>query len=257
MDAAASISHDRGGKETPMNEPEAAAAETLDELRAELAAAEAVMAKQEARQLIGETVWKRKDSPIMVSSDVHIPPGSSLTIEPGVLVLFAPVTEQNGGATMHVSGELFAEGTATERILLTSMGDPEITPGRASATSPLALDRESRPPQPLVHWPSMRTNASWFKLSYVDIRYAGPIDHRFVASIHVNTTGRFEMDNSTIKYGMSDGLQIGYSPDAEAMTVSRSVISDNGGKGISVYEGYVDVRYGTVVMGNGGSGIYN
>jgi hypothetical protein len=54
--------------------------------------------------------------PWLVTGDVIVPAGITLTIEPGVTVYFAP------GAGIDIAGRLVAEGTADKRIVLTRQG---------------------------------------------------------------------------------------------------------------------------------------
>lgn len=62
--------------------------------------------------LAANTVWTAQQSPVVVLSDVVVPAGRTLTIEPGATVSFA----KDRGIT--VQGRLVAEGTATRRIYL-------------------------------------------------------------------------------------------------------------------------------------------
>jgi hypothetical protein len=62
--------------------------------------------------LIGEdTTWRAADSPIIVAGDVTVNFGVTLTIEPGVRVLF------NSGVVLTVNGRLLAEADPTNRIV--------------------------------------------------------------------------------------------------------------------------------------------
>ncbi|HKQ37497.1 MAG TPA: hypothetical protein VJ063_05420 [Verrucomicrobiae bacterium] len=58
-----------------------------------------------------DTTWRRVDSPIIVAGDVTVNFGATLTIEPGVRVLFQP------GFILTVNGILVAEGDPTNRIV--------------------------------------------------------------------------------------------------------------------------------------------
>jgi hypothetical protein len=214
-----------------MNVPTSKSPEALNEIRRQFA--DALAASEQARQLAGDTVWTRDQSPIIIESNLTIPHESTLTIEPGVVVLF-------NQANMNITGKMFALGTAGERILFTSIDDYK---GSASRQT---------------HWPGI-----WViwggsaKLSYVDFRYAGWDRWGGSDAIAIGTTGRFEMDHSTIKYSLGNGLKIGGGAvEAEAITVSSSVISDNRFQGIITYASYVEVMDGTQIRDNGGDGIY-
>ncbi|HMJ64652.1 MAG TPA: hypothetical protein VK615_04810 [Candidatus Binatia bacterium] len=59
------------------------------------------------------TTWRAADSPITIVGDITVNPGVTLTIEPGVRVLF------NSGISFDVAGQLLAEGDPTNRIVFT------------------------------------------------------------------------------------------------------------------------------------------
>lgn len=60
------------------------------------------------------TTWTLAKSPYQVTGDMHVNAGVTLTIEPGVTVLF------NNGADLDANGAIFANGTATQRISFTT-----------------------------------------------------------------------------------------------------------------------------------------
>jgi pimeloyl-ACP methyl ester carboxylesterase len=60
------------------------------------------------------TKWEIAKSPYQVTNDIHVNAGITLTIEPGVTVLF------NSGTDLNVDGAIVANGTATQRIRFTS-----------------------------------------------------------------------------------------------------------------------------------------
>jgi len=198
-------------------------------MEALIAEQEDLIAEQQVNQLLGDTVWKREDSPIIVNVNLGIAEGSTLTIEPGVVVLFDQ-------ANMNIFGTMLAVGTAKERILFTSISD----------------NGEGR----ITRWPGIWVlHAGSVTLSYADFRYASEGQNWLSSSITVGTTGRFEMDHSTIRYSKGNGLFCGWGGGAEAMRVSSSLISGNAGTGIVVSESYVEVTDGTQITGNGGDGI--
>lgn len=70
-----------------------------------------------------DTTWAVGDSPIVVTGNVTVDAGVTLTIEPGVTVKF------DGGKALDINGTLVARGTSTSTVTFTS-----------SAVSPAAGD---------------------------------------------------------------------------------------------------------------------
>jgi hypothetical protein len=64
-----------------------------------------------------DTTWRAADSPIIVAGDITVNYGATLTIEPGVRVLF------QSGLLLTVNGRLLAEGDPTNRIVFSRMGN--------------------------------------------------------------------------------------------------------------------------------------
>jgi hypothetical protein len=58
-----------------------------------------------------DTTWRAADSPIIIAGDVTVNVGVTLTIEPGVHVLF------NSNRSLIINGRLLAEGDPTNRLL--------------------------------------------------------------------------------------------------------------------------------------------
>ena len=64
--------------------------------------------------IYNDTTWTVADSPYRVTCDVVLFPGYTLTIEPGVEVVFSP------GTKLNIRGTLIAEGTEANRIVFRS-----------------------------------------------------------------------------------------------------------------------------------------
>jgi uncharacterized protein (TIGR03437 family) len=72
-----------------------------------------------ATAINADTIWTTAQSPILVSSNLRVAAGATLTIQPGVTVRFAA----GGGAGLNVDGSLVAVGTDAKPIYFTSSLD--------------------------------------------------------------------------------------------------------------------------------------
>ena len=77
-------------------------------------------ASVEASEVSGEQsgIWRKSDSPILVTDDVVIPKGSALTIEPGTLVNF-----NSYWSSITVRGALNVSGATALPVVFTSVAD--------------------------------------------------------------------------------------------------------------------------------------
>jgi len=57
--------------------------------------------------------WTKQNSPYIIKGDINIPAGKTLTIEPGVKIIF------QGNYKLNVQGKLVAQGTKTDSIIFT------------------------------------------------------------------------------------------------------------------------------------------
>jgi len=64
--------------------------------------------------------WTLDDSPVEVTGNLWVRQGATLTIDPGVLVRFAPVAVQPAGYTLRIDGTLRAVGTPEAPITFTA-----------------------------------------------------------------------------------------------------------------------------------------
>jgi hypothetical protein len=71
-----------------------------------------------------------RGKPYLVVSDVYVPSGKTIRIEPGVVMLFKNFTE------MHVEGRLIAEGTSERPIVFSSEFDKTFNPSSALHANP-------------------------------------------------------------------------------------------------------------------------
>lgn len=71
-----------------------------------------------------------KKQPYFVTSDIYVPSGKTVTLEPGVVLLFKNFTG------MHIEGRLIAEGTSKKPIVFSSEFDRSFNPGTGTRANP-------------------------------------------------------------------------------------------------------------------------
>ncbi len=64
--------------------------------------------------------WTTADSPVHITGDVHVEPNTSLTIEPGVDVIFKSPADIGKGYSIRVDGTLIARGKTHQPIIFTA-----------------------------------------------------------------------------------------------------------------------------------------
>ncbi|MDD5068527.1 MAG: right-handed parallel beta-helix repeat-containing protein [Candidatus Pacebacteria bacterium] len=83
-----------------------------------------------------DTTWTKVNSPYIISGDLIIDSGVTLTIEPGVIVKME-------NSALYVDGKIVAEGTENEKIYFTSFADDSLggdTNGGGALTTPSEFD---------------------------------------------------------------------------------------------------------------------
>jgi hypothetical protein len=75
-------------------------------------------------------ILEDRGNPYLVTSDVYVPPGKTIRIEPGVVMLFRNFTG------MHVEGRLVAEGTSERPVVFSSEFDKTFHPSSALHANP-------------------------------------------------------------------------------------------------------------------------
>jgi hypothetical protein len=139
-------------------------------------------------EINADTTWSLAESPYVVTGDVTVMPGVTLTIEPGVQVRF------NGNYVLGVRGTLIAEGLAGQEILFTS-----------NLASPAAGD-----------WGVLdfRSDSKYSHVQYAIIEYGGnaykPGAYCATGAVCVNTSS-FVMEDSSVRHSPTRGVSLAQS----------------------------------------------
>jgi len=138
-----------------------------------------------------DTTWTAAGSPyIIAAKDVTVTAGTTLTIDPGVVIKFNSYTYN-----LLVEGTLNATGTAGQNIIFTEIRDDvgDDTNGDGAASSPAP-----------GYWGHIELNGTGNIMDYVDIRYGG---YGSSGQLTINGGG-LTLTNSTIQYSSSYGVRI-------------------------------------------------
>ncbi len=204
-----------------------------------------------------DTTWK--DGVFWIKNDIQLNGSYTLTIEPGVIVKFAP------GTRLRADGVLHAEGTENSRIVFTSEKDDSYggdTNQDGMASTPSKGD-----------WNRIDIRNASSVLEYVTVKYGASTNR---GALHVRTNGSLSISHLFLTQGARNGIRIdnGSSFQADSIhisehdhairnrenslsvTVTNSVLEDNNYSGINSY-GPIRKVANTTIRDNGGSGIHN
>jgi hypothetical protein len=181
--------------------------------------------------IAADTVWTQAASPFVVTSDITVPAGVTLTIEAGVVVKLS-------GTFITVQGTLRADATGAAPIVFTSLKDDAAggdTNGDGTASSPAPNDWGR-----LVFEATSTNNL----LSNVLVRYGGG------NMLAVYTSG-LTLQGSTLSQSAGTGLHIA----GAAPTVTGSLIEGHA-IGANLVNAAAVVNF-NVIRGNSSYGVYN
>ena len=149
-----------------------------------------------------DTLWTLVDSPFIISKNVTIESGATLTIEPGVEVRFG------GPFSLIVEGKLIAHGTANKTIKFTSNGFE---------------------PEP-KDWKSIEFNGTEkSSLTYCTIEYG---ENGIVIE-----NGTVEIKNSLIAFNFESGIKIMNGTREGTVKIEKNLIANNNESGIYIAGG--------------------
>ena len=149
------------------------------------------------------TTWTLANSPYVMTGNVSVNAGVTLTIEPGVLV-----QGDSASRVLTINGSLSAVGTSSAHITFTSTADS----GRGQ-------------------WGVLRfgSAAGTSTLTYADVRYGGGGQISYLNGMVEVDGGTLTVEDSTFKDANASGLLVG--SGASGVTIRRSLFEHNGYSG--------------------------
>ncbi|HQP95156.1 MAG TPA: PKD domain-containing protein [Myxococcota bacterium] len=198
-------------------------------------------------QYIGGTVTTTTwTGTIVVTGDITVPTGETLTVAPGTTVLFTYVdanVDSIGDFDITVNGTLIVDGTEAKPVLFTVYGTDH---RHARAWNRIIINGTG-------------SQVRWATFEYGDIAF--DVKNALVvedSQIRNCRNGLFSGGTSAApnltRVILRDNTEDGIGMTAGTVTATASVIEDNGGRGVYVNGGTLNLSDSTV-SGNGGSGI--
>lgn len=177
-----------------------------------------------------------------VNGNIQVDNGSTLNIQAGAVVKFAP------SVFAMVYGSIVASGTTANKVIFTSRDDNSV--GEIIAGS----DGMPNPGD----WGSLHIygaggNSGIGFFDYCHIKYGGAPVYSEYALVYFNSTSYYgHVKNTTIEFSSNAGLRIMSSGNVD---VEYCTVRYNGGNGIDAYSSTSEIK-GCFVRENNGHGIY-
>jgi len=192
------------------------------------------------------TIWTADKSPYIVTCDVTINSGVTLTIEPGTIIKFNATSRR-----LVINGTVNASGTEANRVYFTSYKDDSLggdTNGDGNTTSPQRGD-----------WSTLYVgDTGQLNLVWTVVRYGG-YSSSYYANVYLTGNAIASIDNSIISHSSYYGVRVNTTTSGKntQLTIHSSTIENNTNKGIYVYitsaTGLVNIS-STQIRQNGSTG---
>ncbi|MAT45270.1 MAG: hypothetical protein CL609_23320, partial [Anaerolineaceae bacterium] len=193
------------------------------------------------------TTWSANQSPYVLTCDVTINAGVTLTIEAGTII-----KPNSTSRKLNVNGTLQAVGTERLPITFTSYKDDSVggdTNGDADVTSPTRGD-----------WSTIYVgDTGQVNMNYVALRYGG-YSSSYYANLYLTQNASAIVENSVIAQSSYYGIRVNNTTSGKEshLTVNNSIIENNTQRGVFIYTSnggtsQVNVT-NTLLQGNGNTG---
>ena len=183
-----------------------------------------------------DTTWGPEGSPYVITGEVRVKPGGTLTILPGTVVKFMPgypSGSTNGSGLLVYGGQLVADGTPSAPVVFTSGLDDSVggdSNGDGAASNPKRGDWKSVRFDAATRDDALRAPVS--VMDNVVVRFGG---YGFSScstdgAIQVSSVGRVMITRAEITHSQTSGLVLneGVAEGVGVATVTSSRFADSG-----------------------------
>ena len=177
-----------------------------------------------------DTTWIAADSPYIVTGNILVEEGVTLTIEPDVVVKF------NSAKALQIDGELIAQGTEAEPIVFTSNN---LTPAPGDWAGIEFTDSSVN-----ATYDEAGNYVSGCIMQYCTVEYGGGSN---TPAIKIVSSSLF-IDHCNISNNAYCGIYI----EEGSSKIFNSTISNNSGNGIYANESTVEISNCTIINNRGG-----
>ncbi len=167
------------------------------------------------------TTWTVAGSPYVISGWAWLDITSTLTIDAGVVVKFAPdhFNQRYNGLNVSGGGKIIANGTGANPIIFTSYYDDTAsgdTNGDGSASAPVAGD-----------WRGIILDADASELSHVEVRYGANI-YQSYGGIEIKNNSTASLSDVSIKYSAGSALRLNQPASPSVTNIIIDTCNDYG-----------------------------
>ncbi len=191
-------------------------------------------------------------SPYYINGLVKVPPGDTLSIDPGVEIRFKTGGTLSLTGRLYIKGTMIAEGTSSQRIIFTRQGDSGYW-GYISFVS--TAGNSSSLTYCKIEFAGYSNGAVIINSPKVSISHSEIISNKY-SGIHCENSTAI-IQNCLIAYNQQHGIESEYSTPL----IQNCLIAKNQQDGIHLWSAFnnkdtINITNNTIV-GNGSTGLYN